>query len=85
MREKGSSAFHQDMNLRLRDGIYVEGYTRKGTVGIARLLAGVCRLRGIIKKMEKVRCLVCLGKEVKHILLKCSEMGKRRKEFLSTE
>jgi hypothetical protein len=53
--------------------------------GIAWLLGGVWKLRGIRNKMEKVRCLICLGKEDKHILLKCSEIGKWRKEFLGRE
>jgi hypothetical protein len=49
------------------------------------LLAGVWKPRGIRNKMEKIRCLLCLGKDVKHILLKCSEIEKWRKEFLGRE
>jgi len=49
---------------------------KEGNYGIAWLLGGVWKLRGIRNEMEKVRYLLWLGKEVKHILLKCSEIGK---------
>jgi hypothetical protein len=48
-------------------------------------MAGVWKLRGSRKKMEKVISLPCLGKEVKNIWLKFSEIGKWRKELLGTE
>jgi hypothetical protein len=56
---------------------------RKERRVIAWLVAGVWELRGIKNKIGKGRCTLCLGeRNVKNTVLKCSETGNWRTEFV---
>jgi hypothetical protein len=46
--------------------------------------AGVWKLRGNRRRLEKGTCLLCRGnKDVKHILLSCPETKKWRMQFIN--
>jgi hypothetical protein len=56
--------------------------TRKERIGVIWLKAGIWKLKGIRRGLEKGRCLLCSGEEdVKHILLKYKESKKWREEW----
>jgi hypothetical protein len=60
---------------------YIDKCTRKERIGIMWLKAGIWKLKGIRRGLEKGRCPLCWGEEdVKHILLKCKESKKWREE-----
>jgi hypothetical protein len=49
------------------------------------LKAGIWKLKGIRRGLEKGRCPLCWGeKDVKHILLKCKESRKWREEWVNS-
>jgi hypothetical protein len=49
------------------------------------LKAGIWKLKGIRRGLEKGRCPLCWGEEdVKHILLKCKEPKKWREEWANS-
>jgi hypothetical protein len=53
---------------------YIDKYTRKERIGVIWLKAGIWKLKGIRRGLEKGRCPLCWGEEdEKHILLKCKE------------
>jgi hypothetical protein len=59
--------------------------TRKERIGVIWLKAGIWKLKGIRRGLEKGRCPLCLGEEdEKHILLKCKESKKWREEWVNS-
>jgi len=63
--------------------LYIEQCSRKETSGIAKILAGLCQLKGMASNTDKGRCPLCLG-EV-NILLDCLEARNWRMKFLNHE
>jgi hypothetical protein len=80
--QKESLTLYKDMNFSWYNVTYEERYTKNGRSGIAWLLAGVWKLRGIRKETGKSRCPLCLGKDyVRRSFLSCSETKKLRRKF----
>jgi len=61
MSEKDSLTPYPEINFNWSKKSYIEYCARKERIEIACLIAGVWKLEGIRKEVEKGKCYLCLG------------------------
>jgi hypothetical protein len=82
---KISLLFYCEMKLEWGKETHIDKCTRKERMGIIWWKAGIWKLRGIRRGLERGRCPLCLGEEdVKHIILKCFETKKWREQYVNS-
>jgi hypothetical protein len=83
-KEKSSLIFYSEMKQEWAREQYISCCSMTERSGLAWFKSGIWKLRGMRKRFKKERCPLCSEEEDPiHILLKCSETRKWRKQFLS--